>query len=542
MDTQEHPEKNLTQTIKPSPRLLAFYLPQYHPVPENNVWWGGGYTEWTNVAQAKPLFPGHNQPRLPADLGYYDLRLPEVREAQADLAREHGVHGFCYYHYWFKGRRLLDRPFQEVLDSGRPGFPFCLCWANHTWTWKRDQSNQGLLIEQQYSEQDDKNHIRWLLGAFQDERYIRVNGRPLMLVWWVNRLPNPQRTFELWRKEAARAGEEEPYICKVDLLGNFEPPHSVGCDAAVESWPGGIEKFVEQATGPEEYYSENRIFEYRQFALSHLSRPAPSFKRFPCVFPDWDNTARHKSTGAMIIRGSTPELYKNWLEAVVRRSTATFEPEEQLIFVNAWNEWGEGTYLEPDYKYGRAYLEATRSALLDSGCELWSRPKDEAEEEKDTAEIASYERLYSDLQRKYEKLQGEFTDYLAAEEYSPRVKKLERHYGSAERQRTQVAREYQALQNKHTQLERKTAMLEEQLLEVAAKNGQVRLGGDDRLLRWLTQLDDGISALLSSRRWEIGNTVAGAIRAVTRRKPQGPTAEDHVKNVLREFRSWSKKS
>jgi chromosome segregation ATPase len=156
--------------------------------------------------------------------------------------------------------------------------------------------------------------------------------------------------------------------------------------------------------------------------------------------------------------------------------------------------------------------------------------------------LPSYERLYSDLQRKYEKLQGEFTDYLAAEEYSPRVKKLERHYGSAERQRTQVAREYQALQNKYTQLERKTAKLEEQLLGLAAKDGQVRLGGDDRLLRWLIQLDDGISALLSSRRWEIGNTVAGAIRAVTRRKPQGPTAEDHIKNVLREFRSWSKKS
>jgi hypothetical protein len=187
-------------------RLIAFYLPQFHPIPENDDWWGKGFTEWRNVVQAKPLFPGHYQPHLPADLGFYDLRVPETRQAQADLAREYGIHGFCYYHYWFKGRRLLERPFNEVLTSGQPDFPFCLCWANESWTRAWDGQSGVILMKQEYSEEDDYQHIRWLSNVFRDKRYIRYEGKPLFLVYRVRDLPNPLQTTEIWRNEARRAG------------------------------------------------------------------------------------------------------------------------------------------------------------------------------------------------------------------------------------------------------------------------------------------------------------------------------------------------
>jgi len=187
-------------------RAIALYLPQFHPVPENDEWWGRGFTEWRNVAKAKALFPGHYQPHLPADLGFYDLRLPEVREAQAELASQHGIHGFCYYHYWFNGRRILERPFNEVLESGKPDFPFCLCWANENWTRVWDGGERNVLLEQHYSFEDDLAHIRSLIPAFKDPRYIRINGKPLFLVYRTELLPDPAKTAALWQKEAIKAG------------------------------------------------------------------------------------------------------------------------------------------------------------------------------------------------------------------------------------------------------------------------------------------------------------------------------------------------
>ena len=196
-------------------RLIAFYLPQFHPIPENDEWWGKGFTEWTNVVRARPLFPGHYQPHIPADLGFYDLRLPEARQAQADLAREYGIGGFCYYHYWFNGRRLLSQPLDKVLASGKPDFPFCLCWANEDWTRAWDGRDKTILMRQQYCEEDDRQHIRWLVNVFRDKRYIRIGDKPIFLVYRATRIPDPLKTTSIWREEARKMGIGEIFLCRV---------------------------------------------------------------------------------------------------------------------------------------------------------------------------------------------------------------------------------------------------------------------------------------------------------------------------------------
>ena len=203
--------------LKNKLRSIAFYLPQYHPIPENDEWWGKGFTEWTNVTKAKPIFRDHYQPHLPADLGYYDLRLPEVRQAQAELAKEYGIGGFCYYHYWFSGKRLLERPFNEVLASGKPDFPFCLCWANESWSRRWDGQETQVLTKQTYDGvSDTKNHIHWLIKAFKDPRYIRINDKPLFLIYRAKEIPELERMIVIWREEAEKAGLTGLYLCSVD--------------------------------------------------------------------------------------------------------------------------------------------------------------------------------------------------------------------------------------------------------------------------------------------------------------------------------------
>lgn len=347
-------------------RLIAFYLPQYHPIPENDRWWGKGFTEWTNVTKARPRFRGHYQPHLPADLGFCDLRLPEIREAQADLASEYGIHGFCYYHYWFNGERLLERPFNEVLALGRPKFPFCLCWANESWTRRWDGRERQVLMPQVYSKQDDLNHIRWLQKAFADGRYIRVEGKPLFLVYRPGDLPSAATTAGIWREEARKNGIGELFLCAVttNFRGSPADPKSIGFDATLEfqptsySRPGLIERIRRKIRNPARW---DTIVDYSTWVRVALNSPRPRHTHFRCLVPSWDNSPR-RAVGSFILHRSSPEKYAEWLEGVVEQSQ-TLSTGEKIVFVNAWNEWAEGNHLEPCQRWGRAYLEATRAVL-----------------------------------------------------------------------------------------------------------------------------------------------------------------------------------
>jgi len=361
-------------------RSLAFYLPQYHPIPENDEWWGPGFTEWRNVVKAKPLFKGHYQPHLPADLGFYDLRVPETREAQADLARTHGITGFCYYHYWFNGRRLLNRPFDEVLRTGRPQFPFCLCWANENWTRRWDGLERDVLLSQEYSLEDDRAHIEHLLPCFADDRYIKIDGRPLLLVYRTSNLPEPARTAEVWRQACRRAGFPDVYLARVESHGPTIDPAQIGFDAAVEFAPhwewvpppirrrdrwDGVARLYNQLQRVglmSSAYRQHWIYSYAALSERMRAKPPVPYTRFRCATPGWDNSPR-RQRDANIFDGSTPELYGRWLEALVQDTLAHRRGDERIVFVNAWNEWAEGNHLEPDRRWGRAYLEATARAL-----------------------------------------------------------------------------------------------------------------------------------------------------------------------------------
>lgn len=371
-----HHRKTERDNRKINVRPIAFYLPQFHPIPENDSWWGEGFTEWTNVSRARPLFSRHYQPHVPADLGFYDLRLPEARQAQADLAREYGICGFCYYSYWFNGKRLLSSPFDEVLASGQPDFPFCLCWANENWTRVWDGLDKDILVEQRYSDEDDRQHIRWLANAFRDKRYIKVGDRPLFLVYRARSIPDPVKTTSIWRDEARKLGFRELYLCRVESFAEeHEHPTCLGFDASVEFQPdwssfpalsrplrrGSMWQRLTRWGLSSEAYQENDVYSYKRVAELMRRRDLPSYKRFPCITPGWDNSPRRKR-GAIILRGSTPKLYRCWLEATLARFEP-YGPGEDLVFINAWNEWGEGSHLEPDKQWGRAYLEVTRRAL-----------------------------------------------------------------------------------------------------------------------------------------------------------------------------------
>ncbi|MDD5389293.1 MAG: glycoside hydrolase family 99-like domain-containing protein [Gallionellaceae bacterium] len=350
-------------------RLIAFHLPQFHPTPENDIWWGKGFTEWTNVAKAKPLFSGHQQPRVPADLGFYDLRLPEARHAQAELAKEYGLEGFCYYHYWFgDGRRILERPVDEILASGEPDFPFCLCWANHSWNTVWQGTNE-MLMEQTYPGWDDHAaHFDWLLTAFKDPRYLTVDGKPIFVIYSPNDIPEVGKVIEFWRSRAVQAGLPGLYLIGVSHFSPNWDPRSCGLDAstmqALPNRDGHVpsryrfSRLVKSLLGQK---CELTIWDYEEVLPILLRHNKVDWDDYPLVLPNWDNTPRSGERGLAFVN-STPELFQRHLREAVSR-VADRAPDQRIVFLKAWNEWAEGNYVEPDQQWGRAYLEAIQQEI-----------------------------------------------------------------------------------------------------------------------------------------------------------------------------------
>lgn len=378
-------------------RLIAFYLPQFHPIPENDAWWGKGFTEWSNVGGAQPLYPEHYQPHIPGDLGFYDLRVPETRIAQAALARAYGIEAFCYWHYWFEGKRLLERPFHEVLTSGAPNFPICLAWANESWSRRWLGEEKEILQAQTYSAQDDVAHARWLAQAFSDARYVRVNERPLFLIYRPKALPEPQRTLDTMRDEIVRLGIANPYFVGIDAHCYGTDLRTLGFDdtLAFEPQLGALKGFMQEGWDwrrarhnarlaqngagkiswrehPRQWLNSRVQQAYRvrtmgdlklyddaqaRERMAKISRPFP---HIPSVYVSWDNTPRRGRNGVII----TPISPKNFQTALTSKiaSVQGRPADERLVFINAWNEWAEGNHLEPDLKFAHQFLHAVRDA------------------------------------------------------------------------------------------------------------------------------------------------------------------------------------
>jgi len=361
-------------------RVVAFYLPQFHPIPENDAWWGEGFTEWTNVRKARPLFDGHAQPRQPGILGYYDLRDPAIREAQAMLARGAGIEAFCYWHYWFAGRRLLERPFNEVLNSGRPDFPFCLAWANESWTGIWHGAPDRVLIEQTYpGPADHAAHFEALLPAFRDHRYLKINGKPVFVVYSPEKLPDPGKFANQWRRMAMESGLPGLHLIAMntDLMADCVTPF----DATM---PYGPRDFLQQAIRPrllvragKKLFNGEKAaelaerfalpwlparYDYADLAHTAFTSLPRTAKYIPCLLAGWDNTPRAGRRG-IVLENFSPALFKECLDKAIDHVTAK-PPEQRLIFIKAWNEWAEGNYLEPDEHHGTSLLETLRTAML----------------------------------------------------------------------------------------------------------------------------------------------------------------------------------
>jgi lipopolysaccharide biosynthesis protein len=356
-------------------RTIVFYLPQFHPIPENDAWWGAGFTEWTNVASARPLFRNHYQPHIPADLGFYDVRLPETRAAQAELARNYGIEGFCYYHYWFEGKRLLERPFDDVLNSGEPDFPFCLCWANETWSRRWLGEERSVLQKQTYSFDDDHRHGEWLAKAFADRRYLRVKNRPLFLIYRPRDLPDPVKTMDIFRKASVRRGLPEPYILGADAHCSRHDCKEFGCDGTLQFEPqlSVLPDFNNDSASLSKLRRNLRfhvpsaklkLYDYEDARRRMLAKKR-AHETVPCVCVGWDNTPRRGRNG-IILLNNTPEKFEAGLASMAARVISK-PADERIIFLNAWNEWAEGNHLEPDERFGHGYLQAVRRVLEDCG-------------------------------------------------------------------------------------------------------------------------------------------------------------------------------
>ncbi|WP_137819732.1 glycoside hydrolase family 99-like domain-containing protein [Pseudomonas sp. 2FG] len=344
-------------------KLICFYLPQFHPIAENNAWWGEGFTEWTNVQPAQPQFAGHYQPHVPAELGYYSLLDSAVQRRQTELAKLYGIEGFCFYFYWFGGKRLLETPIENYLKDASLDLPFCLCWANENWSRRWDGLDSEILIDQQHSPEDDLAFIAHVAQYMRDARYIRIDGKPLLLVYRPSLLPSAKETAERWRTWCRANGIGEIYLAYTQSFETVDPA-KYGFDAAIEFPPNNSAppNITNSVTPLNEDFGAT-VYDWRVFVERSEKYQQPDYKLFRSVCPAWDNTARRKNRSTVFLN-STPSLYRRWLENAIQDTEQRHDnPDEQLIFVNAWNEWAEGAHLEPDAHYGYAYLQATRDAL-----------------------------------------------------------------------------------------------------------------------------------------------------------------------------------
>ena len=364
-------------------KIIAFYLPQYHPTEHNNEWWGNGFTEWTNVAKAEKCFRGHYQPKIPADLGFYDLRLPEVREKQVELAKSAGVDGFCYYHYWFgNGRRELERPFDEVLKSGKPDFPFCLCWANETWArkfWNSEGNVVGrdILAEQMYPGEDDyRKHFECVLPAFKDPRYMKIDGKPIFMIYKPLEFGDVKRFIALWNQWAKENGFPGIYFMAytIDIIHQYDEIKRCGVDSicscrllyvtASHYIKTGVKGFIHKTISKVRWHLTHspRCYDYKKCFPNLIGKEEIENEDvFPSLMPNWDHTPRSGRRG-YLFTNSTPELFQKHCEDVFSKISSKKE-ENQIVFLKSWNEWGEGNYMEPDLKYGLGYIAALKNAL-----------------------------------------------------------------------------------------------------------------------------------------------------------------------------------
>lgn len=378
-------------------RVIAYYLPQFHPIPENDKYWGKGFTEWTNVAKAKPLFKGHYQPRIPADLGFYDLRLPEVREQQAQMAREAGIEGFCYWHYWFgNGKRLLQRPFNEVLQSGKPDFPFCLAWANHSWkttTWENGGKDR-MIVEQRYlGEEDYTMHFQEVLPAFRDKRYITIEGKPLFTIFDPYNFRDVSNFIKTWQRLAKENGLKDIYFIAMcnststlrrnadgalrrvtpnlqssekvynDLLNlGFDGINSFGKSRAEMLCMGKYARIAKKLLHQYLPFLPTHCINYEKI-MQHFFAPEDSWQNvYPSIFPQWDRTPRAGNSEGVYVN-ATPTTFKKHIQDALN-VIKNKDMEHRILFLRAWNEWGEGNYVEPDLKYSHGFLDAIKETIV----------------------------------------------------------------------------------------------------------------------------------------------------------------------------------
>ncbi len=346
-------------------KYIALYLPQYHTFKENDEWWGTGFTEWTNVKPAEPFFDGHYQPHEPVDeLGYYDLSNPTVMEKQAQIAKQYGIYGFCYYYYWFDGRTLMEKPLENMLNNPKVDIPFCLCWANHNWTRRWDGMDHEILIEQTYDENTYTRFIDDISKYFQDERYIKINNKPVILIYQAEHIKNPKKVVKVWRNYAQTKYNTELYLVCVHQ-SSCTNVNDFGYDAAVDFTPTWRANDAIPEEKPTLYNPKNKsIFvDYRKSTLLSILRKKEKYKIFNCVYMMWDNSPRRKEDGAIILLDSKVEYFEEFLIESTKDTIENFAPEERFLFINAWNEWGEGVHLEPCKKFGYTYLEICHKIL-----------------------------------------------------------------------------------------------------------------------------------------------------------------------------------